>query len=167
MNARAFRDLSVCTRDVLKVLTIWKLWGTITLRTIASDHKSRSVRAGLDNILFILFSKKLLKRTTLYALLTTQNSSMVSQMLTRSIWTLIVCVHQFSVLPCWCHVNFVFQGHRSIFVLRSSSSCHVISLLRIAIDSDCFLERKQLELKIQLQPIPNSRIYTHTPSTEK
>ena len=49
-------------------------------QNITSDHKSRNACAGSYNALFIIFSTKLLKRATLYALRTTLNASMVSNM---------------------------------------------------------------------------------------
>ena len=55
-------------------------------QNITSDHNSRNARAGSYDFLFIIFSTKLLKRATLYALRTTLNASMVSNMLTF-IWT--------------------------------------------------------------------------------
>ena len=56
-------------------------------QNIMSDHKSRNARAGSYHFLFIIFSTKLLTRATLYALRTTSNASMVSNVLTCFIWT--------------------------------------------------------------------------------
>ena len=51
-------------------------------QNITMDHKSRNAREGSYDFLFTIFSTKLLKRATLYALRTTLNASVVSKMLT-------------------------------------------------------------------------------------
>ena len=60
-------------------------------QNIASDHKSQNVRAGSHDFLFLIFSTKLLKRTTLFSTRYVQHKnaswSIVSKMLTYSIWT--------------------------------------------------------------------------------
>ena len=59
--------------DVLKVLKIARAVGKCNLR---------NARAGSYDFLFIIFSTKLLKRATFYALRATLNTSMVSNAFT-------------------------------------------------------------------------------------